>query len=102
MSPRRRVGRWPGTPPATLLELIQRGPDTWKRDARRAGCQRRRTAGATPPVDDPLARADSAPAKNIFCLGLNYASHAWNRRTRPRPDRRFQQNPVFFTKAPTT
>jgi 2-keto-4-pentenoate hydratase/2-oxohepta-3-ene-1,7-dioic acid hydratase in catechol pathway len=46
----------------------------------------------------PLLR----PAKNIFCLGLNYASHAIESATARGRDPKIPQAPVFFTKAPTS
>jgi 2-keto-4-pentenoate hydratase/2-oxohepta-3-ene-1,7-dioic acid hydratase in catechol pathway len=57
--------------PASLLELIQQGPDAWRRvrDEVKNGTSH---DAATVKLLAPIPR----PLKNIFCLGLNYASHA--------------------------
>jgi 2-keto-4-pentenoate hydratase/2-oxohepta-3-ene-1,7-dioic acid hydratase in catechol pathway len=42
------------------------------------------------------------PRKNIVCLGMNYAQHAYEgQRARGKPER-LPEHPVFFTKATTT
>jgi 2-keto-4-pentenoate hydratase/2-oxohepta-3-ene-1,7-dioic acid hydratase in catechol pathway len=92
------AGRWPGAPPATLLGLIQQGPDAWNR-------ARELAAGAAPAhaIDQvrwhaPIPR----PLKNIFCVGRNYAAHVREGAAAFGKDARLPEVPVFFTKAPTT
>jgi 2-keto-4-pentenoate hydratase/2-oxohepta-3-ene-1,7-dioic acid hydratase in catechol pathway len=94
------AGRWPGSCPKTLLELVQGGPDTWRRvaglldGALQPGAHRVQDVHCHAPIP--------RPAKNVFCLGLNYISHA-QEASRAR-DRAFKppQAPVFFSKTPTT
>src|SRR5688572_21955616 len=65
--------------PASLLELIQAGPDTWREVAAlvHAAVTNDTTAGASRVARDrlrwhaPIPR----PSKNVVCLGLNYMSH---------------------------
>jgi 2-keto-4-pentenoate hydratase/2-oxohepta-3-ene-1,7-dioic acid hydratase in catechol pathway len=83
--------------PASLLELIQQGPDAWRRvrDEVKNGTSH---DAAKVKLLAPIPR----PLKNIFCLGLNYASHAVESATARGRDPKIPTNPVFFTKAPTT
>src|SRR5688572_26922020 len=83
--------------PSTLLALIQQGPAAWRRavDEPKGGT---RHAMDTIRWHAPIPR----PAKNIFCLGLNYASHAKESAQARGRDPKIPENPVFFTKAPTT
>ena len=83
--------------PATLLELIQQGPSAWQRavDEPKQGT---RHAIDTIRWHAPIPR----PPKNIFCLGLNYASHAKESAQARGRDPKIPEHPVFFTKAPTT
>ena len=94
------AGTWPGSCPATLLELIASGPDGWQR---MAGLLDREPSSESHRVTDVLFRAPiPRPHKNIFCLGQNYASHAREAaRARDRPFK-IPEAPAFFTKAPTT
>ena len=93
--------------PATMLEVIQGGPELWGTvrkvfdygrslvDAQDLQVlSQRRVAYAEKNVSllAPIPR----PARNIFCMGRNYAEHAAERGAQP-PER-----PVFFTKPPTT
>jgi 2-keto-4-pentenoate hydratase/2-oxohepta-3-ene-1,7-dioic acid hydratase in catechol pathway len=88
--------------PATLLDLIKSGPDAWRRLADRLGqAKPSDLAGATHSSDKirwhaPIPR----PAKNIICLGLNYASHV-QETSKPGRQPKVPERPVFFTKAPT-
>jgi 2-keto-4-pentenoate hydratase/2-oxohepta-3-ene-1,7-dioic acid hydratase in catechol pathway len=91
------AGRWLDAP-ATLLALIQQGPDAWNR-------ARELAAGATPAyaIDQvrwhaPIPR----PLKNIFCVGRNYAAHVREGAAAFGKDAKLPEVPVFFTKAPTT
>src|SRR2546421_2758044 len=93
-------GKWPGAFPATLLDLIRSGPDAW---ARMAGLLAKAASRADGYAQDevrlhaPIPR----PAKNIFCLGLNYASHMKETAKARGREIKIPEVPVFFTKAPT-
>jgi len=93
-------GHWPGSSPQTLLELIQAGPDAWRRMASLIAQSSSKDGHR---LQDVLCHAPiPRPRKNILCLGLNYASHAQeSSRARDRPFK-IPEVPVFFTKAPTT
>ena len=96
------TSRWPGSCPRTLLALIEAGPDAWRRMSDLL-------SGPSSPSTDAYRWQDirwhapiPRPRKNVFCLGLNYASHAQeSSRARERPFK-LPEVPVFFTKAPTT
>jgi 2-keto-4-pentenoate hydratase/2-oxohepta-3-ene-1,7-dioic acid hydratase in catechol pathway len=94
---------WPGPAPASLLALIQAGPEAW-----------RRIASLLEPM---LALSDLAgwslqeirwhapiplPRKNIFCLGQNYLNHAKEAARARERELKIPEVPVFFTKTPTT
>jgi 2-keto-4-pentenoate hydratase/2-oxohepta-3-ene-1,7-dioic acid hydratase in catechol pathway len=85
--------------PATLLALIQQGDG----GARRA--RERAEAGDAPTHlvtairwHAPIPR----PARNVFCLGLNYAAHARESSRARGAETRLPTVPVFFTKATTS
>ena len=93
--------------PATMLGLIEGGPDLWARAHEAleygkglvdrldpADLGRRRIGRLLSRVRllAPIPR----PRKNVFCMGRNYAEHAAERGAAP-PER-----PVFFTKPATT
>src|SRR5262249_55151675 len=94
------AAHWPGSRPQTLLELIQAGPDAWRR---MAGLIAQSSSNGGHRLQDVHCHAPiPRPRKNILCLGLNYASHAQeSSRARERPFK-IPEVPVFFTKAPTT
>ena len=89
--------------PATLPDLIRSGPDAWRRLADRL--DRAKPAdysGALHRSGDIRWHAPiPKPAKNIFCLGLNYASHV-QETSKPGRQPKVPDRPVFFTKAATT
>jgi 2-keto-4-pentenoate hydratase/2-oxohepta-3-ene-1,7-dioic acid hydratase in catechol pathway len=93
--------RMPGTRmPGSLLELIQSGPDGWRRMADLASDLSR---GRSHPAGEvrwhaPIPR----PAKNVFCLGRNYADHVKEAARARGQDFKLPSHPVFFTKAPTS
>lgn len=97
-------GKWPGSFPASLLALIQAGPDSWQRmNHLAADALAAKRGGATHALDKirwrpPIPR----PAKNIFCLGLNYAKHAQESSAARGKPVSLPEVPVIFTKAPTT
>lgn len=92
--------------PATMLELIEAGPEVWAR-AQRVWDYGRGLVDHLDPADlrrrrvlrrlnrTRLLAPIPRPRKNIFCMGRNYAEHAAERGAAP-PER-----PVFFTKPPT-
>jgi 2-keto-4-pentenoate hydratase/2-oxohepta-3-ene-1,7-dioic acid hydratase in catechol pathway len=85
--------------PATLLALIQAGPDAWQRAARTAAVAGDRH---THPLSSirwhaPIPR----PAKNVFCLGANYVAHAKESAQARGREMKIPTVPVIFTKAST-
>jgi 2-keto-4-pentenoate hydratase/2-oxohepta-3-ene-1,7-dioic acid hydratase in catechol pathway len=87
-------------PPATLLDLVGRGPDGWTECRNLMGAS---TGAATSYRTDevrwhaPVPR----PAKNVFCVGRNFLTHIEEgARTRGEAVK-VPTAPVFFTKAPT-
>jgi 2-keto-4-pentenoate hydratase/2-oxohepta-3-ene-1,7-dioic acid hydratase in catechol pathway len=89
---------WPN-PPATLLALIQGGPEAWTRAAGIAEAAPDRHTHALSAIrrHAPIPR----PAKNVFCLGRNYAAHAAEAARARGQDVKLPTVPVIFTKAPT-
>jgi 2-keto-4-pentenoate hydratase/2-oxohepta-3-ene-1,7-dioic acid hydratase in catechol pathway len=90
---------WTGDAPRTVLELVRLGPAAWAQLARAAaspqGATRHKASAIT--WHAPIPR----PAKNIFCLGLNYASHAKESAQARGREVKIPTDPVFFSKAPT-
>jgi 2-keto-4-pentenoate hydratase/2-oxohepta-3-ene-1,7-dioic acid hydratase in catechol pathway len=91
--------------PRTLPELIRQGPDGWRRfeDALQHAMAARNRPDAVREASSirwhaPIRR----PAKNIFCLGLNYLSHVKESSQARGREMKIPEVPVFFTKAPTT
>jgi len=93
------AGKWPGVPPASLLELIHAGPDAWRRMADLVDTA---PDGAYRAADIRWHAPIPRPQKNIFCLGLNYRSHAIESATSRGREVKIPVAPVIFTKAPTT
>lgn len=84
----------------SLLALIQAGPAAWRRagDAAKAAESGRAFSARDVRWHAPVPR----PAKNVFCLGRNYAEHV-REATRARgQDFKLPAHPIFFTKTPTT
>src|SRR5882672_1979951 len=92
------AGKWPGSPPTSLLELIQAGPDAWRRMAELIGKESGVYKAGEIRWHAPIPR----PLKNIFCLGLNYRKHAIESATSRGREVKIPDAPVIFTKAPTT
>ncbi len=86
--------------PRTLLELIQSGPEAWLRMADHAADVSRGRSYASAEVQwhAPIPR----PAKNVFCLGRNYADHVKEAAKARGQEFKLPTHPVFFTKPPTT
>src|SRR5579862_3393165 len=87
-----------GPSPASLLDLIESGPDVWRRTTSfLEAALSRRSADSGQRLEEihwhaPIPR----PRKNIICLGLNYASHVAETSTK------IPNVPIFFTKSPTS
>lgn len=94
---------WPGPAADSLLGLIQAGRDAWQRMASLVETALAGTGADHHRLQDVTCHAPiMRPLKNIFCLGLNYLSHAQeSSRARERPFK-IPEAPVFFTKAPTS
>jgi 2-keto-4-pentenoate hydratase/2-oxohepta-3-ene-1,7-dioic acid hydratase in catechol pathway len=95
--------RWSGVFPADLLELIRQGPDSWQHMAAAANEALARgtvTGHAFEQVrwHAPLPKL----ARNVFCLGQNYAAHAREAATARGREFKIPDVPIFFTKATTT
>jgi 2-keto-4-pentenoate hydratase/2-oxohepta-3-ene-1,7-dioic acid hydratase in catechol pathway len=98
---RQAVGnQWEGPFPATLLELIQLGPNAWKRMALLANSFQGQESH--PLADVHLHAPIPRPAKNVFCLGLNYVSHMEEAAKARGREIKIPEVPVFFTKTPTS
>src|SRR4051812_33957558 len=86
--------------PATMIDLIAGGPDAWRRLADNASDVSRGRSYSTAEVrwHAPIPR----PAKNVFCLGRNYADHVKEAAKARGQEFKLPTHPVFFTKTPTT
>ena len=93
-------GRWSGPVPDTLLSLIQRGPDAWRRMHDILGNGSRHPSEPVSSIrwHAPIPRTP----KNIVCLGLNYLAHAQESAQARGREAKVPKVPVFFTKAPTS
>jgi len=91
---------WEGPFPGSLLKLIQLGPSAWKRMALLANSfqGQERHPLAEVHLHAPIPR----PAKNVFCLGLNYVSHMEEAAKARGREIKIPEVPVFFTKTPTS
>ena len=93
-----------GAVPRTLPELIREGRDAWTR----LGGRITDALGRVPAESRLAANAVRwhapipHPAKNVICLGLNYASHAKESAQARGREVKIPDHPVFFTKAPTS
>ena len=87
----------------SLLALIQAGPDAWQ-DMKKPitdGVRLKRPAYRNPGDvhwHAPIPR----PAKNVFCLGRNYADHVKEAARARGQEFKLPAHPIFFTKPPTT
>jgi len=82
-----------------LVDFIAAGPDAWRRTASEFSAGAAATGGralTSVRLHAPIPR----PSKNIFCLGLNYATHV-RETSKPGKEPKLPEVPVFFTKAPT-
>ena len=103
---RKAIGdTWGGPFPASLLELIQIGPEAWRRMALLGGASLPAAGifeGSYPLAEVRLHAPIPRPAKNVFCLGLNYVSHMEESARARGREIKIPEVPVFFTKAPTS
>jgi 2-keto-4-pentenoate hydratase/2-oxohepta-3-ene-1,7-dioic acid hydratase in catechol pathway len=98
---------WSEPFPASLQELIAAGPQAWRRmsslvDIEEFGSQNPRSEISPPAEEIRLHAPIPRPAKNIVCLGLNYASHMEETAKARGRQVKIPEVPVFFTKATTT
>jgi 2-keto-4-pentenoate hydratase/2-oxohepta-3-ene-1,7-dioic acid hydratase in catechol pathway len=84
--------------PSSLMELIRQGSDGWRRMRALAQHSRRGHALSEVRLHAPMPR----PAKNIVCLGRNYAAHAQEAARARGQEAKLPALPVFFTKAVTS
>jgi 2-keto-4-pentenoate hydratase/2-oxohepta-3-ene-1,7-dioic acid hydratase in catechol pathway len=90
---------WTGSVPRSLLELIQLGPEAWKRFADGvAAADAASHAAGDVRWHAPIPR----PAKNVFCVGRNYAEHVAEGARARGEAAKIPQHTVFFTKAPNS
>jgi 2-keto-4-pentenoate hydratase/2-oxohepta-3-ene-1,7-dioic acid hydratase in catechol pathway len=87
-------------PPSSLLDLIQQGPDAWRR-------MRELVERAATGIGHPIAGIRwhapiPRPTKNVFCLGRNYVAHAEEAARARGQEVKIPTIPVIFSKAPTT
>jgi 2-keto-4-pentenoate hydratase/2-oxohepta-3-ene-1,7-dioic acid hydratase in catechol pathway len=98
------AGNWPGAFPASLLALIQAGPDAWRgMNELAAAALSAKPAGTAYAPDKiqwhaPIPR----PTKNVFCIGLNYAKHARESAAARGQELKLPEVPLIFTKSPTS
>ncbi len=86
--------------PRSLLDFIRSGPEAWLRIADRASDLSRGRSHDVSAVHwhAPIPR----PAKNVFCLGRNYADHVKEAAKARGQEFKLPAHPVFFTKPPTS
>jgi 2-keto-4-pentenoate hydratase/2-oxohepta-3-ene-1,7-dioic acid hydratase in catechol pathway len=89
-----------GSAPGTLLDLIRLGPEGWARmaDAAASGDGAKSYGAADVRWHAPIPR----PAKNVFCVGRNYAEHVAEGARARGETMKIPKHVVFFTKAPTS
>jgi 2-keto-4-pentenoate hydratase/2-oxohepta-3-ene-1,7-dioic acid hydratase in catechol pathway len=102
------AGKWPGEAPATLVALIQQGPDAWQRMrefVRGTGSADLSTDLSTVASYIPTGIRWHAPIprplKNVVCLGMNYLAHIREGAAARGREAKIPKAPVFFTKATT-
>jgi len=86
-----------GELPATLLDLIDAGPDALNQARKVVAEATERVPLSSVRLLAPIPR----PRKNVFCLGLNYAEHVMEGGRALGEDRNLPEFPVYFTKPPT-
>ena len=91
---------WEGPFPSSVLAFIQTGPEAWRRMALLASSFQGRESH--PLAEVRLHAPIPRPAKNVFCLGLNYVSHMEESARARGREIKIPEVPVFFTKSPTS
>jgi 2-keto-4-pentenoate hydratase/2-oxohepta-3-ene-1,7-dioic acid hydratase in catechol pathway len=92
-----------GPAPASLLALIEAGPDAWRRLASQLDQKLAASGADGHRLQDVICHAPiPRPRKNIFCLGQNYKSHIQEAARAREREFKLPEVPVFFTKAPTS
>lgn len=89
------------SPPASLLELIQRGPNAWSQFRTLV----EDSAAGTKSFGSDEVRWHAPiprPAKNVFCVGRNFLTHIEEGARTRGESVKVPTAPVFFTKAPTS
>lgn len=95
--------KWPGPCPESVLDLILCGADGWRRMSDLISGMGQAAPDASHGMKDVTWHAPiPRPRKNVFCLGLNYVSHAKETAAARGRETKLPDAPVFFTKAPTT
>jgi len=91
------------SPTSSILALIQAGPEAWSLVAGQIAKHFSKAPfqGVYPVTGVRWHAPILRPAKNIVCLGLNYASHV-RETTRLDKPMKVPEVPIFFTKAPTS
>jgi 2-keto-4-pentenoate hydratase/2-oxohepta-3-ene-1,7-dioic acid hydratase in catechol pathway len=89
-----------GSAPRTLLDLVRLGPNGWARVAEAAAAADGAKSYGAADVrwHAPIPR----PAKNVFCVGRNYAEHVAEGARARGETMKIPKHVVFFTKAPTS
>ena len=88
------------SPPATLLDLIGRGPAEWRRLADMV--TRAKVRDGYHPREIRWHAPIPRPTKNIFCVGRNFAAHAEEGARARGIAVKLPKVPMYFTKAPTS
>ena len=93
--------------PGSLREFIEQGPQAWRRmkslvESEESGSGTSRPDVFPRPEDVHLHAPIPRPAKNVMCLGLNYALHIEESARARGREVKIPEVPVFFTKAPTS
>ena len=99
------AGKISGVSTDGLLGLIQSGPAAWRQVTALVRDQLSSGAAAS-----AIHRSDAVrwhapiprPAKNIFCIGLNYLAHLRESSRARERQAKIPEVPVFFSKPPTT
>ncbi len=91
--------------PASLLDLIDRGPAEWRRiseflTAELSGGAKH--AGTYALGETRLHAPIPRPSKNVFCVGRNFLTHIEEGARARATEAKLPEAPVFFTKPPTS
>ncbi len=89
--------------PASMLELIDEGPETLKKleEAFRTSSENVIAASSVPVSETELLAPIPKPRKNIIGIGLNYTEHVAESARTLDTSNELPQKPVIFSKPPT-